>query len=198
MAVSGNDILLADEEYANGKLILRDGTQKDELILQFIYSRLAKHKTLLLHSSLVSTAAEEGIMFLGISGIGKTTQAENWNKYRNAEIINGDRVFIKLCEDGLYAYGSPWCGSSPYCLNKRVPVKMMIYLEQAQENSLRKLSELEALQKVTNSTFYPRWFSDGVEQAMEVIDRLVCDVPMYVLQCRPDEDAVRLVEAELY
>lgn len=198
LAVSGNDIMLSDEDYNNGELILKDGVQKDELILQFVYSHLVMHKTLFLHSSLVSTSSGEGIMFLGRSGIGKTTQAENWKKYRNAEIINGDKVFVKLNENGLYAYGSPWCGSSPYCLNKRVPLKMMIYLEQTKENHLRKLSEIEALQQLTDTAFYPRWFPEGMEKTMEVIDRLICDIPMYILQCRPDEDAVNLVETELH
>ena len=44
-----------------------------------------------IHSSLIRSHGE-GLMFIGPSGIGKTTQAELWHAYRNADIINGDMV----------------------------------------------------------------------------------------------------------
>ena len=194
---NGNGRLLSDSLFQNNILLANDDLERDELTLMGVYSFLTAKKALMLHSSLISTKSNQGVMFLGVSGIGKTTQAENWNKYRNAEIINGDRVFVKLCEDGLYAYGSPWHGSSPYCLNKRVPVRMMVFLEKAPENKLRKLSEVESLQALTDAAFYPQRFPEGMEKVMEVIDRLICDVPMYHLSCRPDEEAVALVEEEL-
>ena len=35
------------------------------------------------------------ILFSGPSGIGKSTQAGLWTKYRKARVINGDRTLLK-------------------------------------------------------------------------------------------------------
>src|SRR5699024_12852419 len=98
-----------------------------------------------MHSSLVKTG-NGGLMFVGPSGIGKTTQAELWNKYRDALIINGDIVFVQETEENFLGWGTPWHGSSPYCENTSVPVHAMIVLKQASENSIR---ELTGFEKVT-------------------------------------------------
>ena len=65
-------------------------------------------------------------MFLGPSGIGKTTQAELWHTYRDAVIINGDIVFVQETEGNFLGWGTPWHGSSPYCENASVPVDALI------------------------------------------------------------------------
>ena len=47
-------------------------------------------KRMILHASLIETAYG-GILFSGVSGAGKTTQAELWMKWEQARQINGDR-----------------------------------------------------------------------------------------------------------
>ena len=150
-----------------------------------------------MHAALVSKH-NRGLMFLGPSGIGKTTQAELWNKYRDALIINGDIVFIQETENAFLGWGTPWHGSSPYCENTSVPVHVMIVLKQAQENSIRELSGFEKVTAVSNSVFYPQWLENGMELCLETLDHLLSSVPVYELSCRPDEDAVRITEEAVF
>ena len=137
-------------------------------------------------------------MFLGPSGIGKTTQAELWNRYRDALIINGDVVFVQETEETFLGWGTPWHGSSPYCENTSVPVHAMIVLKQAPENSIRERTGFEKVSEVSNSVFYPRWLENGMELCLETLDHLLSKIPVYELSCRPDEDAVRLVEETVF
>ncbi len=137
-------------------------------------------------------------MFLGPSGIGKTTQAELWNQYRDALIINGDVVFVQETPEAFLGWGTPWHGSSPYCENTNVPVCAMIVLKQAPENSIRELMGFEKVTAVSNSVFYPRWLENGMELCLETLDHLLTKLPVYELSCRPDEDAVKLTEATIF
>lgn len=165
----------------------------DELIIASVYSVLCRNKTLFLHSSTVDYNGH-GIVFVGPSGIGKTTQAELWQKYAGADIINGDKIFVKATEDGFSAFASPWRGSSPYCLNRNVPLKAVVALRQSENNSIRALTSEELLEYVVPHVFLPFWDEGCMESALETLDIFLDAVPVFLLECRPDEDAVNLTK----
>ena len=162
------------------------------------YTHAVQRHIIQFHSSLIATPSNRGLMFLGPSGIGKTTQAEFWNKYRDALIINGDIVFVQETDDAFLGWGTPWHGSSPYCENTNVPVEALIVLKQAPENSIRELAGFEKVTAVSNNVFYPRWLENGMELCLETLDHLLTKIPVYELSCRPDEDAVQLTEATIF
>ncbi len=194
----GNDIMLVSSDWSIGKVIqIEQKENLDLFLLQMFYAQAVKKNMVLFHSSLIDWNGK-GIMFLGPSGIGKTTQAELWNRYRDALIINGDAVFVQETADGFLGWGTPWHGSSPYCENTSVPVAVMVVLKQAKENSIRELTGFEKVTEVSNSVFYPQWLEGGMELCLETLDHLLKKIPVYELSCRPDEDAVRLTEQVVF
>lgn len=172
-----------------------------ENVLPFIIRGFSAHaiqrRIIQFHSSLIDMQGR-GLMFLGPSGIGKTTQAELWNRYRDARIINGDIVFVQETEGGFLGWGTPWHGSSPYCENASVPVEALIVLKQAPENFIRELTGFEKVTAVSNNVFYPRWLENGMELCLDVLDHLLRALPVYELSCRPDEEAVALTEKTIF
>ena len=195
---SDADCMLVGRDWREVYILpLKDQTKKQAFLIQAFYSHAVKHKMIQMHSSLVSYQ-DQGIMFLGPSGIGKTTQAELWNHYRDARIINGDIVFVQETSDEFLGWGTPWHGSSSYCENTSVPVAAMVVLKQAKENSIRELTGFEKVTEVSNSVFYPQWLEGGMELCLETLDHLLKKVPVYELSCRPDEDAVRLTEQVVF
>lgn len=169
----------------------------DVFLRKVFYTHAVQRRMLQLHSSLIDFQGQ-GLMFLGPSGIGKTTQAELWNRYRDARIINGDIVFVQEKEDCFLGWGTPWHGSSPYCENASVPVKVLVVLKQAPENSIRELTDFEKVTAVSNSVFYPQWLENGMELCLETLDHLLTRLPVYELRCRPDEEAVKLTEETIF
>lgn len=194
----GGDVMLADKTWEHAVILpLQERTHADSFLCQLFYTHAVQRHIIYLHSSLIDFQGR-GLMFLGPSGIGKTTQAELWNKYRDALIINGDVVFVQEEEDAFLGWGTPWHGSSPYCENASVPVHAMIVLKQSSENSIRELTGFEKVTAVSTSVFYPRWLENGMELCLETLDHFLSRVPVYELSCRPDEDAVKLTEEAVF
>lgn len=192
------DIMLVDSTWRHATVIpLRRKEHAYNFLCQLFYTHAVQRHILYLHSSLIDYQGH-GLMFLGPSGIGKTTQAELWNQYRDALIINGDVVFVQETPEAFLGWGTPWHGSSPYCENTNVPVCAMIVLKQAPENSIRELMGFEKVTAVSNSVFYPRWLENGMELCLETLDHLLTKLPVYELSCRPDEDAVKLTEETIF
>lgn len=166
------------------------------LPLAALCSRFSYYNALLVHSSLIDFQGN-GILFTGYSGAGKTTQAELWAKFADAEIINGDKAFIREVEGDFFAYGLPWKGSSDYCLNKKVPLKGVVILRQSDANRIMRLSE-NALEYFMPHIFFPHWDKDCLDKSLNTFDRVLKKIPVWLLECRPDEDAVRITRDAVF
>lgn len=145
-----------------------------------------------LHSSCVSLDGQ-GIVFTAPSGTGKSTQAELWEKYLGAEILNGDRTIVKREVNGWKGYGSPYAGSSNIYKNKSTDLQAIIILEQGSENQLSKVSPREAFVTLYRETVQNPWNREYMEKMMDLLERAMQEIPIYKLTCRPDREAVELV-----
>ena len=167
-----------------------------ELLVVGFYSYMSRKNTILMHASAVEHEGN-GIVFTAASGIGKTTQAELWAQYKNAKILNGDKVFLKQEEDGIHAWGSPWKGSSPYACDESAKLRAIVVLEQAEENSIQKLTVLEAMQQFVPHVFFPCWDERCEQAVLTFLDEVLEETEIFLLKCRPDETAVELLAARL-
>lgn len=187
-----SEVMFVDKDWQNCWILPPVNREDiDAFLIQAFYTHAVQRQIVEFHSSLIDYRGS-GLMFLGPSGIGKTTQAELWNKYRDALIINGDIVFVQETEQAFLGWGTPWHVSSPYCENASVPLRAMIVLKQAKENTIRELTGFEKVSEVSKHVFYPQWLENGMELCLETLDHLLTSVPVYELSCRPDEDAVQL------
>ena len=150
-----------------------------------------------LHASLIKYQ-EMGIAFTAPSGIGKSTQAKLWEGYRGAEIINGDRAGIRAFTDGrVMAYGSPVSGSSGIVKNREVYLNAIVVLRQAPENRIRKMPAIEAFRALYSETLMNTWDTWYMETMTDLLLEAVRRIPVYLLECRPDEEAVCILEQTL-
>lgn len=157
---------------------------------------LLKYNGLLLHSSFIRWEGM-GILFSAPSGTGKSTQAALWVQHEGAEIINGDRAGMIKQQNQWTAWGLPVAGSSNVYRNESAPVKTIIALRQASENRIRRLRPGEAFRYLYPEVTVHAWDRSDVEHASELLLELVTEVPVYLLECRPDTEAVSLVRGTL-
>ena len=156
-------------------------------------SRILLHRgSLILHASYIIWNGR-AILFTAPSGTGKSTQAELWAEAKNAEIINGDRAVLREKDGGMWSYSLPFAGSSGICLNKSAPVRAVVVLAQAAENSVCELAPAEAIKHLYSQYALNRWNREEVEAVLGVLTKMVRKIRVVKLDCRPDQSAVEIL-----
>lgn len=197
---SGNDIfkfgnslfLICSKDYREGRIILPECKFKKVFYeaLKMMYDLATAGKdTLHVHAAVVSCEGK-GYLFLGPSGTGKSTHAQLWLKhFEGTELVNDDNPVVR---DGV-VYGSPWSGTKTPCFrNVSVPIGGIVMLSQAPYNKIRRLSGIEAYVDLAESVGSMPWDSRIAESQHQTENTLVSTIPMWHLECLPDEEAARL------
>lgn len=161
-----------------------------------IHSKLLQREAVVFHSSYIDWNGH-GILFCGPSGIGKSTQADLWEKYTGAAIINGDRTLLK-CRDGIWhSYGYPCCGSSGICINRTLPLLVIVVLEQGVENRIENMTVGQKMKTLISGSERYLWSEVELERVYQISEKIVSNVPIIKFICRPDENAVNVLKKRL-
>lgn len=157
---------------------------------------LLEHNILILHSSCVEYNGE-AILFTAPKQTGKSTQAELWQRYKGATIVNGDRMAIGFENARLTAYGTPYRGSSKIGLNKNLPVRAVVLLSQADENVLSELKGSSAFIALFQGITADMEIPETAQKVSAIVSEITNKTDIYSLSCLPDEGAVRVLFDEL-
>ena len=150
-----------------------------------------------LHASMVEKDGQ-GLIFLGPSGMGKSTQAKLWEKYQKADFIIGDRPGLRCIDGRWYGFGMPWDGKDNIRNQKKVPVRALISLEQAKENRIERLTERQAMMALLNQAMMPMWDDAAMDKVMVLIRKLAVEIPFYHLKNLADENATDITYGEIF
>lgn len=157
-------------------------------LLRKIANRLPEYNCFLMHGAVVAVDGS-GYMFTAPSGTGKSTHVALWKKYfKNAEIINGDKPFIRVDESGVWIYGTPWAGKEGWQKNMTVPLRGICLLGRGEENRIEQISPMQVLPYIIRQIHY----TDETEMAgrtLELLNVMMADVPVYRLECDMSREA---------
>ena len=201
---SGNDVfefrgitklvgyLICSKDYREGRLIIITSKMPEIVLdsaLRLMFDLATAGKdTLCIHAAVVSCGGK-GYLFLGPSGTGKSTHAQLWLKhFEGTELVNDDNPVVR----GGVVYGSPWSGKTPCYRNVSYPIGGIVRLSQAPYNKIRRLSGIEAYVDLAESVGGKVWDSRISEGFHQTMNKLASTVPMWHLECLPDEAAARL------
>ena len=144
--------------------------------------------SLVYHSSAVSHNGR-GIAFSADSGVGKSTHTSLWKKHiPDCQYINDDTPLIFKKDEKIYISGTPFAGSSGINNNLSVPLKAIVFLQRDKENSIEKISSLQAFPLIMDQIKTP-FDSELVEHALSVIGDILKNVPIYKLRCNMEPEA---------
>ena len=160
-----------------------------------LFDLLADFGMLILHSAYIVTPEGEGILFSGPSGAGKSTQAELWRQYAGAQVINGDRSLIRPADGTVH--GILYSGTSGICRNVSAPLRAIVLPVQGTENRVYPLRPQETFARLLNQCAYYPWAADSAARMTELVAQLMNTVPVYGMECRKEESAVRALETQL-
>lgn len=160
------------------------------LIYRRICETMPRFGVFLLHAAVVEMEGR-GYAFSARRGVGKSTHTGLWQSHfpGRAVVINGDKPLIRRAADGrFWAYGTPWCGKEGLQVNRKCPLTVLCFLEQAPENRITPSPVADTTARVLEGTVMP---TDPVlqDKLAALVGALVRDVPAYTLACRPDTTA---------
>ena len=158
-----------------------------------MHSKLLQKEALIFHSSYIEWQGK-AILFAGPSGAGKSTQADLWRQYAGAKIINGDRTLIRKKDDVWMAYGYPCCGSSAICINRTLPLDVIVLLEQGEKNQIEVLENREKISSILAGSEINLWNTTEVESACKIAEELIEKIRIIKLICRKDEEAILVLK----
>lgn len=140
----------------------------------------------------------QAILFCGLPGAGKSTQAHLWEEHSKAWALNYDKPGIIIREGKAYVFGTPWSGKEPCYINCEVPIKALVFVEKAQEIVAERLSQRDAFARMYFN-FMPYPLSVEIFEPYErKIKEIVGKVPVYNLKCTISEESVRVMYKELF
>lgn len=154
-------------------------------VAEFLFER----DVLMLHGSTVAVDGK-GYLFTAKCGTGKSTHTRLWCQVfgDRAVMVNDDKPFLKIADDGVWVCGAPWSGKHGLDTNITVPLAGICILERGPENSIAPCAADAALPMLLHQSYCP--LDPRKRPALEaLIAKLVNKIPLWQMQCNKDPDA---------
>jgi len=144
---------------------------------------LLERKTLLLHGSTVAVDGQ-AFLFTAPCGTGKSTHTRLWRELfgDRAVMVNDDKAFLQLTDQGVLAYGSPWTGKHGIGTNICVPLTGICFLQRGTENRIRRADPVDCLPELRHQCLLPE---------VRLTERLAKTVPLWEMTCTKDPAAAQ-------
>ena len=136
----------------------------------------------------------EAILFTGKSGAGKTTQALLWQRFRCAQLVNGDRAALRFENGELYAFAVPFCGSSDVVMNRKAKIRAIAALAQNERNIITQPGVSKAFQLILSGISYEPRNARESKNAVDLALSVASTQLVYTMACRKDESSVCALE----
>ena len=199
--------IYTDRSFRNPRIVLNDQLLKHHRVLPLEYpadellftNYLANGLGVEVHGCGLVDFETGGQLFLGHSGAGKSTTAKLWQALRDPEILSDDRIILRLQDDGLWMYGTPWHGEAAFAEPAKARINRIFILEHAEslqpgaQNKITPLTRSRAVGELFARSFPPFHSAAGLERTVGFLERVVNCVPCYQFQFVPDASAIEKV-----
>lgn len=156
------------------------------------YNALMSFGGFFLHSSAVMIDGK-AYLFSAPSGTGKSTHTSLWlEKFGDrAKILNDDKPAIRIINDEIRVFGTPWSGKADSSVNTDVALAGICFLERDTTNHIEEISKAEGIAKVMNQTIRP---SDRAQmsQLLDTLDIVISRTPIYKMGCNISLEAAEV------
>ena len=186
----------------DGKKFMRDNpTFTDPDISEHIATGILFARSVLdfggyyVHSSAV-VCDGKAYLFTAPSGTGKSTHTEKWIRLFGARYLNDDKPIIRLVDGQWIAYGTPWSGKHDLSSNEGVPLGGIACLRRGEKNEIRPMDPAAAVPFLMSQTVY-HLNHEQIEKKLNLLDKIITQVPVWELFCRNDDEAAFVAHAAM-
>ena len=153
--------------------------------------KMIDYDTILFHGSAVAVDGI-GYLFTAKSGTGKSTHTRLWRELfgERAVMVNDDKPLIKVSENGIIVYGTPWDGKHRLSTNISVPLKAVCVLERSDENRIERVTADSVYDMLVQQVYRPQ-NPQRLLKTLQLIDVLSENAELYRLGCNVDISAAK-------
>lgn len=144
-----------------------------------------------LHASAVMLDGK-AYLFSANSGTGKSTHTEKWCRLFGATYLNDDKPALRLIDGVWMAYGTPWSGKHDLSAPMGAPLGGIAFIKRGEENAIRPFPPAEAVPIFMSQSLWRLREHRQMGKQLELVDKLMRQVPVWELTCRNDDDAALL------
>lgn len=161
----------------------------DELLM---INLLARGRGVEMHACGMIDRNGGAYLLAGQSEAGKSTSARLWNR-EGATVLSDDRVVLRLREDRVWMYGTPWHGDEDFACPASAPLTRIFFLAHGRENAVRPVTGAEAAARLFSCCFPPFHDRAGLEFTLALLASILERVPCVELSFVPDSSVVTFV-----
>ena len=135
----------------------------------------------------------KGYVFTAPSGTGKTTHIKLWmEKFGDkVKVVNGDKPILRLRDDGVAISSTPWMGKEKLGCKTEVMLGSSVLLKRSTENKMSRIAPNQCFGELVRQFYLPQENTSKLK-TLDVIDRMLKNVPIYLLECDMSTDAAEL------
>lgn len=196
--------LYSDRDFAQSTIYIPQSSAYEQStvicwMLMMLFGQAALlHEVIMIHGSVINLNGQ-GIVFLGKSGTGKSTHSRLWLSHiPETSLLNDDNPAIRIKEDGVLIYGTPWSGKTPCYKNESIVLKAFVRLQQAPENKFDLMPGIKGFIAVLPSCTAIRWNKDLFAEMNTTLEKVISKVQVGFLKCLPDQAAAELCHERIF
>ena len=190
-------ITLTEEDLINEASVNKDGKVYVNEEISALYRKIAdlfvNNNILVLHGSSFKVN-DYAFLVTAHSGVGKSTHVNLLKQYLGDKFcyINDDKPLLKINENSLLLYSSPWNGKERRGNNTYAPLKAVIFLNRGIDNTYHQLNNKEEVYFRLLSQIYLPKDKNKRKKALELIDILLKRINFYEINVNMDVSAAKM------
>ena len=157
-----------------------------------ISEQMLDYGILLFHGSVVAVDGR-AYVFTAKSGTGKSTHTRLWRTLlgSRAIMVNDDKPLLRVAEDGVTAFGTPWDGKHHLSSNIAVPVQAICILERGEQNRIWEMDARDAWPMLMQQS-YRSGDPGKLAKTMDLLDQLAAKARLYRMACNMELSAAEM------
>jgi len=201
-SINPDRVLLTNRLFTQADLYLsKQCAEPDRCPLEYPLDRMLFASILSLRQGIAVHAAGvvvdgRALLFMGNSGVGKSTMARLWSAERDVTVLADDLIILRYEEGRFIAYGTPWRGGPGLASPTSAPLARIYLIHHSKTNQLAALPAGARLAaRLFNQSYPPYWLQEGLAAHINLIERLALTIPCFELGFLPDPSVISYVRA---
>ncbi|MDR7666852.1 hypothetical protein RG963_13910 [Methanosarcina sp. Z-7115] len=153
---------------------------------------LVPYQALVVHSCAIKVR-ENGYLFSGLSGAGKSTICNLFKDEFDVIPLCDERIIIRNINDIFYIYGTPWFSSAKVALPTYTRLDTIYFISHSTENIITYKEKKAAIASLISHSYLPMWDHSKMSDIIKFTEILTNQIPCYDLGFLPDKSIIKFL-----